>query len=101
MVAQVKALIQESSAEGIAAGLIALASRTDATQVLPHIRVPTRVLVGEYDAITPPAVARTLTDSIPGAHMHLLPGAGHLGSLENPDAFNALLLQHVERVARI
>ena len=56
VVAQVKALIQESSADGIAAGLIALATRTDATQVLPHIRVPTRVLVGEYDAITPPAV---------------------------------------------
>jgi pimeloyl-ACP methyl ester carboxylesterase len=101
VVSQVKALIQESTPEGIAAGLIALATRTDATSSLAHIRVPTRVLVGEYDAITPPSVARSLTDSISGAHMHLLPGAGHLGNLENPDSFNALLLQHVERVARL
>jgi 3-oxoadipate enol-lactonase len=100
VVAHVKALIHDSSAEGIAAGLVALATRTDTTAALSRIHVPTRVLVGEYDTITPPTVARALADAIPGANMHMLPGAGHLGSLENPDAFNALLLQHVDRVSR-
>jgi 3-oxoadipate enol-lactonase len=100
VVADVKRLILESPAEGIAAGLVALATRTDTSGSLTRIRVPTRVLVGDHDTITPPAMAHTLATAIPGANVHELHGSGHLSNLECPDAFNALLIQHVERVAR-
>ena len=100
VVADVKRIILESAPEGIAAGLLALATRTDTSAALTRIRVPTRVLVGDHDTITPPGVAHALATAIPGANVHELHGSGHLSNLECPDAFNALLLQHIERVSR-
>ena len=47
------------------------------------------MLIGEHDAITPPAMAQTLAAKIPKAKLVTVPGAGHLSNLENPDAFAA------------
>jgi pimeloyl-ACP methyl ester carboxylesterase len=64
---------------------------TDFRAVLPRIRVPTLVLVGEEDIVTPPAEAVFLATHIPGATLVRLPGAGHLTNLEAPAAFDAAL----------
>jgi 3-oxoadipate enol-lactonase len=53
-----------------------------------EVRVPTLVLCGEQDHVTPPGLSRELTHLIPGARCELIEGAGHLGNLERPDAFN-------------
>ena len=53
------------------------------------IRVPTFVLVGDEDSITPPALSEQLVSLIPGATMEVIAGAGHLANLEQPAAFNA------------
>lgn len=95
----VRKLILESTPEGIAHALGILATRTDTSKSLAHIRVPTRVLVGDADPITTPKMAHDLAGAIAGANVHEIHGAGHLSSLEAPDAFNALLLQHVQRVS--
>jgi 3-oxoadipate enol-lactonase len=100
VVADVKRIILESTPEGVAGALMALATRTDTSGSLTRIRVPTRVLVGDHDTMTPPTMAHALATAIPGANVHELHGAGHLSNLECPDAFNALLIQHIERVAR-
>jgi len=55
------------------------------------IRVPTLVLCGAEDRITPPTLSRELTHLIPGARCELIEGAGHLGNLEKPDAFNTFV----------
>lgn len=55
------------------------------------IGAPTLVLVGDQDAVTPPSLSKELTGLIPGARMQIIAGAGHLGNLEKPDAFNAAL----------
>jgi 3-oxoadipate enol-lactonase len=99
VVSHVRELIMQSSPAGVAACLLTLATRTDTSAALAKIQVPTRILVGEQDAITPPALARALCEKIAHANVHVLPGAGHLSALETPDAFNALLIQHIERVA--
>lgn len=52
------------------------------------VRVPTLVLCGEEDRITPPALSATLTKLIPGALYETIPGAGHISNLERPDTFN-------------
>jgi pimeloyl-ACP methyl ester carboxylesterase len=75
--------------EGIVAALKALRDRPDANPGLPHIAVPTLVLVGEQDGITPPDKAKVLADSIPNARLVSIPDAGHLANLENESAFNA------------
>lgn len=53
------------------------------------IRVPTLVLCGALDAVTPPALSEELAAAIPGSEFVLLGGAGHLSNLEKPAEFNA------------
>jgi pimeloyl-ACP methyl ester carboxylesterase len=98
VVAAARALMLDSTAQGMAHGLAVLASRTDTTGALSGIRVPTRVVVGEQDAVTPVQVMREMADKILGADFHVLPNAGHLSNLEAPELFNRLLVEHVEHV---
>jgi 3-oxoadipate enol-lactonase len=56
-----------------------------------EIRAPVLVLVGEQDRVTPPPLSKELAHLIPGARLELIEGAGHLGNLERPDAFNTLV----------
>ena len=76
---------------GVAAAQRGMAERPDRTHLLPHIAVPTLVVVGEEDEITPPAESVLLRDRIPGARLVTVAGAGHLSSLEQPAAWNAAL----------
>ena len=99
LVTRIRSMIMAARDESIAAALAALATRTDTTASLTRIAVPTAVVVGEHDAITPPAVARTLAAQIRGAEVHELDDAGHLSNMEAPAAFNQILLQHLNRVA--
>ena len=74
------------------------AARPDSTGDLAGIAVPTLVVVGEEDAITPPADARAMADAILDAELRTIPGAGHLSNLENPEAFNTVLRELLGRV---
>ncbi len=62
---------------------------------LATIRAPTLVLAGGEDPATPPASGAEIAGRIPGARMSILEGAGHLANLEEPAAFNRLLLDHL------
>ena len=74
----------------------AILGRPDSRPDLPAIRCPTVVVVGELDALTPPAVARETADAIPGATLEVVPGAGHLSPLENPEAVTDVLREWLE-----
>ena len=84
----VRGMILQNSPAGITGAVLALAGRTDTTESLSRIRVPTLILVGEQDVITPPAAAQALQQKITGARLAVIPKAGHFSNLENPDAFN-------------
>jgi 3-oxoadipate enol-lactonase len=56
-----------------------------------RIRVPTLVLVGDQDLVTPPELSSELVDLIPKARMYVIQGAGHLGNLEIADEFNRMV----------
>jgi pimeloyl-ACP methyl ester carboxylesterase len=75
----------------VIAAIRALRDRPDRTAELPEIAVPTLVVVGTQDALSPPEDGRAMAASIPRAHVVEIPGAGHLSNLENPDAFAAAL----------
>jgi pimeloyl-ACP methyl ester carboxylesterase len=64
----------------------AIMSRADSRPLLPGIEIPTLVLAGEGDAITPPEVAREMAEMIEWASLVLIPGAGHMSTLEQPEA---------------
>jgi 3-oxoadipate enol-lactonase len=63
--------------------------------------VPTHVVVGDEDRLTPPAISREMARRIPGARLSLIQGAGHLSNIEQPEAFNrevlAFLMEHRKR----
>ncbi|MDE2490032.1 MAG: alpha/beta fold hydrolase [Elusimicrobia bacterium] len=87
-----KALIGAALPEAVAAALAALAARPDMTGSLSRITVPTAVLVGAQDLLTPLPAAELLRARIAGARLHVIPGAGHLSSVENPAVFNERLV---------
>jgi 3-oxoadipate enol-lactonase len=87
--AEVRRIAADQHSAGIVAALRALRDRPDAGPWLGSIGVPTLVLVGRDDALTPPALAEPLAKGIPGARLVVLEGAGHLSNLERPEAFNA------------
>lgn len=94
----VRGLVEANAAEGIDAAIEALMSRPDATPQLSGIRIPVLVVAGEEDTLTPIAFHETLRDGIPGARLAVIPGAGHLPNLEQPDAFNAVLHQFLSQL---
>ncbi len=55
------------------------------------MRVPTLVLVGAEDVLTPPAESQAMAAAIAGARLEIVPRAGHLANLERPDAVNRAL----------
>jgi 3-oxoadipate enol-lactonase len=79
------------SAHALIDALIAMRDRPDRRGELGQIAVPTLVLVGTADGVTPPAEARAMAAAIPGARLIELPDAGHLSNLEAPAAFEAAL----------
>jgi 3-oxoadipate enol-lactonase len=86
---QVRGIIESNDRAGIAAALRAMAARPDSTPLLATIDVPTLVIVGAEDALTPPSEATVMFNAILGCRLAEIPGVGHLSNLEMPEAFNA------------
>ena len=78
----------DPAAYRVGAKAVWLAQQTDRASA---IRVPTLVLCGAQDRITPPSLSQALTRLIPGAIYEAIEGAGHISNLEKPDAFNTLV----------
>lgn len=95
----VRAMVRRQPAEAIAQGSIAMAGRADARDLLPTIDVPTAVVVGEDDAITPPELSRAMATETPGATLVTIPRAGHLSNVDAPDDFDRALRDLIRRVA--
>lgn len=95
--ARVRAVIESTSVEAAVGAIRALMSRPDSTPQLASIRVPTLVIVGDEDVITPPAGAEDMRSRIPGAELARIAAAGHLSNLERPDEFNAELVRFLDK----
>jgi pimeloyl-ACP methyl ester carboxylesterase len=84
----VRQIVDSPPASAVKAALGAMATRLDSRPLLPTIKVPTLVVVGEEDALTPPAAAEAMVQAIPGSRLAKIPQAGHLSNLEAPEPFN-------------
>jgi pimeloyl-ACP methyl ester carboxylesterase len=80
------------------AALYALRDRPDAAPGLELVNVPTLVLVGEFDVVTPSLAAARIAALVRGSELQHIPGAGHLSNLENPDAFNAAVVTFLKKL---
>jgi pimeloyl-ACP methyl ester carboxylesterase len=91
LVTAVRAMIEVNAAEGIDAAIGALMDRPDSTPDLARISCATMVLVGEGDEVTPRADAEAMHAAISRSTLIVVPAAGHLSNLEQPDAFSKAL----------
>ena len=91
-------IIEKNSPVAIAGTLLALAARTDTTLSLPKINVPTLIIVGEKDTLTPVSAAQSMNERIARSELHVIPNAAHLSNLENPEEFNQLLMNFLKRI---
>ena len=91
LAARVREVILGNAPRGIADALLGLGARADSTPTLGQIRVPTLIVCGEEDVLTPPAESEAMAKAIAGSRLALIPKAGHLASWEQPAAFHAEL----------
>jgi len=96
VVDQVRSIMAAAPVTGIVGDLMALAERPDSAGLLSSIRVPSLVIVGEDDVLTPPADAERIAAGIHGAKLVKIADAGHLSNMEQPALFN----RAVEELAR-
>jgi len=99
VVTELRRIAAAQPTKAIRAALQALRDRPDATPWLRDIRVPTLVIVGSDDGLTPPGVAQALVDRIPDTRLATLSGAGHLSNLEQPELFNLALCGFLDKVS--
>lgn len=79
----------------IGAEAVWLADQRDRAQA---VEVPTLILVGDEDRVTPTELSRELAALIRDAHLEVIAGAGHLGNLEKPVEFNRLVSAFITKV---
>jgi len=91
LTALVRQMIEETGAEAFVRQLNAIMSRPDSRPLLASIRCPTLVLVGADDIATPPELNKEIAEGIQGAKFVVVPGSGHLTTIEQPEAVNAAL----------
>ncbi|MBI3194748.1 MAG: alpha/beta fold hydrolase [Ignavibacteriae bacterium] len=94
----IRKIINTNPPNGVCGTLIALAARTDTTESLPKIHVPTLILVGEHDALTLPSSAQAMKEKIPNSELHIIPNAAHMSNLENPELFNQYLTSFLTKL---
>lgn len=88
LVQQVRKLILSISVQAVTGTLHALAQRRESCSLLKGISVPTLILCGKEDKVTPVSQSEFLFNTINGSEMRLIEKAGHLSNLEQPETFN-------------
>jgi 3-oxoadipate enol-lactonase len=94
---RVREMIRRQPGDSIAAASLGLGERADARPLLPGIDVPTTVIVGAQDTLTPAPMSEAMVTAIPGADLVVLEGAGHLSNLEAPEGFTEALRAALQR----
>jgi 3-oxoadipate enol-lactonase len=95
----VRGMMASSSPRAVADGQRGLAERPESLSTLSGISVPTLVIVGEHDVLTPPEESQLIAEGVPGARLVSIDQAGHMSNLENPEAFNEAVLGFVRELS--
>lgn len=89
----VKQMHQENGTEAYLRQQNAIMYRPDSRPLLPTLKLETLIVVGDSDKLTPPANAKEMADLIPDATLEVLPGCGHMSTMEKPDRVTKLLVE--------
>ena len=70
--------------------------RTEHRHISIKIDVPTLIMVGELDTLTPPSMSLEIKKEIKNSNIIIIPNAGHLINIEEPEFFNKNLINFLE-----
>lgn len=98
IVEAIRSMMAAAPVDGIIGAQEAMLARADSTSTLSTIDVPTLVLVGAEDTLTPPTEAQAMHETIRGSRLEILDQSGHICNLEQPAAFSHLVGEFVEGV---
>lgn len=87
-----------SDPNGVKGNLLAMAGRTDTTDYLSKFKIPVLLLCGEYDKLTQADVMRGMKDKIENSEFFIVPEAGHMSPVENPQFVNDKLMDFLESI---
>ncbi|MEM7335167.1 MAG: alpha/beta fold hydrolase, partial [Chloroflexota bacterium] len=96
-----KEVMLETSPEGMVGALEAMRDRPDSLESLAKIDIPTLIIHGSEDQIVPVSEAEAMNDAMPNARLYVIPDAGHMPHLEQPDTYNDVLIDFLEEVDEI
>jgi len=91
-------ILNSNTDEGICGAQLALATRTNVADYLKTFNIPALILVGENDELTPLPCSENMNKLIPNSKLKIIPEAGHLSNLENPEMFNKFLMDFLNAV---
>jgi 3-oxoadipate enol-lactonase len=98
VVKRVRDMMLKTKPQGAASALLGMAEREDLSEFISTIGVPTMIVVGREDAITPLADSEKMQSQIRPSHLVVLDNAGHVSNLEQTEHFNYALVKFLERV---
>ena len=87
-----------NSPAGIAAASLGMAKRPEVTADLPGIETPTLLIVGEDDSISTVEEMRGIAEAMPNAELIVVPEAGHMSPLENPEPVNSAVFEFIQQI---
>lgn len=96
LVAAVRKWMDTAAPEGVVGGLLAMRDRKDYLALLPSFNLPALVIGAAQDLAVPPSHAEALAAGLPAAKLHIIPNAGHMVNLEQPEVFNRTLLDFLK-----
>jgi len=94
----IRLLIKQQTPAAIRGATMRMMHRPDSTATLQSLNVPTLIVVGEEDTLTPVAESQKMAEVIATAELVVIPGAGHLSNIEQPQAFNTALNGFLSRL---
>jgi len=99
VVKRIRDMMLKTKPAGAAAALMGMAAREDQTELLPRISVPTLILVGRDDPITPLQDSEKMHDTIAGSRLVVIENASHVSNIEQSAVFNAALSSFLHGVS--
>jgi pimeloyl-ACP methyl ester carboxylesterase len=98
LVEAVRKIMVSTPVEAIRGDLLGMMERPDSLPGLRQLRLPTLILHGADDQIIPVSEAEAMQAAIPGARLQVIPNAGHLLNLEQPEMFNHALRNFIQSI---
>lgn len=93
-------IMAATNPQGIAAALVAMAERPDSFSTLASMTCPVLIVAGDEDVLTSLDDAKAMQKAAPHSQLEVVPGAGHMSPVENPEAFLAILRRYLNELPK-